>query len=112
MSEKFDQMLGHLVTDPYSSGAVLPLLEAGMEWMERIELLVGWRKRAPKMEGALQQECLLWVPLCQARALSLVPSGSTAGLLSAVRGEIIIIEHSSKHSPNSASFSPPNNPVT
>ena len=57
-----------------------------------IELLVGWRKRAPKMEGALQQECLLWVPLCQARALSLVPSGSTAGLLSAVRGEIIIIK--------------------
>lgn len=62
------------------------------------------------MEGALQQECLLWVPSGRARALLHTPSGSTAGVLRWGQGEIVIHKYCLKHSPNSASFNPPNSP--
>ena len=41
----------------------------------------GVEEEVPRMEGALQQEYLLWVPSCRARALLHIPSGSTAGVL-------------------------------
>ena len=39
-----------------------------------------------------------------------MPSGSTAGVLRGRLGEIVIHKYCFEHSPNSASFNPPNNP--
>lgn len=49
-SEKLDQMLGQLVTDPYSSGAVLLLEEVGRDWMEG-SIAGGVEEEGPKDAG-------------------------------------------------------------
>lgn len=108
-SEKLDQMLAQLITDLTALGQCYCCRKwEGIGW--RVALLAGWRKRVPRMEGALQQEYLLWVPSCRARASLHIPSGSTAGVLRGGQGEIVIHKYCFEHSPNSASFNPPNNP--
>ena len=108
-SEKLDQMLGQLVTDPSSSRAVLLLEEVGRDWMEG-SIAGGVEEECPKDGGGFAAGVSVVGAFIQSYSFVAYTFRIYCWTAEGGRGEIVIHKYCFKHSPNSASFNPPNSP--